>query len=169
MCVCIECINLNIQELFLGELFQALISLAETKGLFGNPHGAGPGSPGATRTCSVACPSPPARPCPCKFPPQPGPRGTPESSVSAGPGSRGAVARARDLDPCTAGARTISLGLPPLFLPLTAVYISLPPPPFSLGRHCFFSGSVGAPLYSLPLFFIDFSSIHGVLILSLLP
>jgi hypothetical protein len=69
MCVCIECINLNIQELFLGELFQALISLAETKGLFGNPHGAGPGSPGATRTCSVACPSPPSQALPMQIPP----------------------------------------------------------------------------------------------------
>jgi hypothetical protein len=118
----------------------------------------------------VRLPAPPPQPGPAraKCPLQPDPGGTPESSVSAGPGSRGAAARARDLNPCTARARAISLGLPPLFPPLTAVYISLPPPPFSLGRHCFLSGTAGAPLYSLPLFFIDFSSIHGVLILSLL-
>jgi hypothetical protein len=118
----------------------------------------------------VRLPAPPPQPGPAraKCPLRPDPGGTPELSVSAGPGSRGAAARARDLNPCTARARAISLGLPPLFPPLTAVYISLPPPPFSLGRHCFLSGTAGAPLYSLPLFFIDFSSIHGVLILSLL-
>jgi hypothetical protein len=58
-------------------------------------------------------------------------------SVSAKLGLHSATTRARDVKSCTAGARAIFLGLPTLFLSLTAVYISLLPPP-SLARSPLF-------------------------------
>jgi hypothetical protein len=112
----------------------------------------------------VWCPAPACEPGPsrAKPPPRPGSPGTPKLTFSPEPGSRGAAASAREAKTWPAGARAISLGLPPIFAPFTAVYMC---PPAATPLHslllvdCSSPAQQVLPLFSLPLLLVDCSLI----------